>query len=72
VGQQGVVIINNHFGAAFHSLRAVPLDVLKEATHALHAIDPGMPVHIHVAEQASEFILVHQRLSSGRGNQSLE
>jgi formimidoylglutamate deiminase len=45
---------SHRIGAAFHSLRAVPLDVLKEATHALHAIDPGMPVHIHIAEQALE------------------
>jgi formimidoylglutamate deiminase len=41
-------------GAAFHSLRAVPLDQLREAALALHAIDSSMPVHIHVAEQALE------------------
>lgn len=41
-------------GAAFHSLRAVPLDQLRHATLALRAIDSSMPVHIHVAEQALE------------------
>ena len=41
-------------GAAFHSLRAVPLKTLREAALRLRAIDPSMPVHIHVAEQALE------------------
>jgi len=41
-------------GAAFHSLRAVPLDQLRQAAVALRAIDSNMPVHIHVAEQALE------------------
>jgi len=41
-------------GAAFHSLRAVPLDHLREAARALRGIDAGMPVHIHVAEQMLE------------------
>jgi formimidoylglutamate deiminase len=41
-------------GAAFHSLRAVPLDHLRRAAHALRSIDPSMPVHIHVAEQMLE------------------
>ena len=41
-------------GAAFHSLRAVPLARLRQAAHALRAIDAGMPVHIHVAEQMLE------------------
>jgi formimidoylglutamate deiminase len=41
-------------GAAFHSLRAVPLDHLRQAALALHGIDPSMPVHIHVAEQLLE------------------
>jgi formimidoylglutamate deiminase len=41
-------------GAAFHSLRAVPLENLKEAAHALRSIDATMPVHIHVAEQTLE------------------
>jgi formimidoylglutamate deiminase len=44
----------HRIGAAFHSLRAVPLDVLKEATLALRAIDDSMPVHIHIAEQMLE------------------
>jgi len=39
-------------GAAFHSLRAVPLHTLREAALRLREIDAGMPVHIHVAEQA--------------------
>jgi formimidoylglutamate deiminase len=41
-------------GAAFHSLRAVPLDHLRQAALALRAIDSSMPVHIHVAEQSLE------------------
>jgi formimidoylglutamate deiminase len=41
-------------GAAFHSLRAVPLPVLREAALALRAMDAELPVHIHVAEQARE------------------
>jgi len=41
-------------GAAFHSLRAVPLDTLREATLALRRIDPTLPLHIHVAEQLKE------------------
>ncbi len=41
-------------GAAFHSLRAVPLDSLLEVVRGLRSIDAGMPVHIHVAEQTKE------------------
>jgi formimidoylglutamate deiminase len=41
-------------GAAFHSLRAVPLANLREATLGLKDIDAHMPVHIHVAEQVLE------------------
>jgi formimidoylglutamate deiminase len=41
-------------GAAFHSLRAVPLDHLRRAALALRDIDASMPVHIHVAEQMLE------------------
>src|ERR1022692_4487016 len=41
-------------GAAFHSLRAVPLAALREATAQLRSIDPGLPLHIHVAEQSRE------------------
>ena len=48
---------SNHLlrtGAAFHSLRAVPLDHMRRAALALRAIDASMPVHIHVAEQMLE------------------
>jgi formimidoylglutamate deiminase len=41
-------------GAAFHSLRAVPLESLRQAVDGLRAIDPHMPVHIHIAEQVKE------------------
>jgi formimidoylglutamate deiminase len=41
-------------GAAFHSLRAVPLAQLRQAALALRGIDASMPVHIHVAEQMLE------------------
>jgi formimidoylglutamate deiminase len=41
-------------GAAFHSLRAVPLDSLRAAATALHGMDASMPLHIHVAEQLLE------------------
>jgi formimidoylglutamate deiminase len=41
-------------GAAFHSLRAVPLQALGEAALGLRAVDAEMPVHIHVAEQLRE------------------
>jgi formimidoylglutamate deiminase len=41
-------------GAAFHSLRAVPLEHLREAALRMREMDPGMPVHIHVAEQLLE------------------
>lgn len=41
-------------GAAFHSLRAVTLEMISEAGKALQAIDPEMPVHIHIAEQEKE------------------
>jgi formimidoylglutamate deiminase len=41
-------------GAAFHSLRAVPLAQLRNAALALRGFDAGMPVHIHVAEQRLE------------------
>jgi formimidoylglutamate deiminase len=41
-------------GAAFHSLRAVPLETLREAALALRRIDASMPLHIHVAEQVQE------------------
>jgi formimidoylglutamate deiminase len=41
-------------GAAFHSLRAVPLETLREAVRGLAAIDAKLPVHIHIAEQQKE------------------
>jgi formimidoylglutamate deiminase len=41
-------------GAAFHSLRAVPLPAMREATAALRAMDATLPMHIHVAEQIKE------------------
>src|SRR5882762_7202993 len=41
-------------GAAFHSLRAVPLDHLREAALQLRGLDATLPVHIHVAEQLRE------------------
>ncbi|MBS0611927.1 MAG: amidohydrolase family protein [Proteobacteria bacterium] len=42
------------WGAAFHSLRAVGAEALAEVSAALREIDPGMPVHIHIAEQVLE------------------
>jgi formimidoylglutamate deiminase len=41
-------------GAAFHSLRAVPLETLQEVAHALRRMDATLPLHIHVAEQKKE------------------
>jgi formimidoylglutamate deiminase len=41
-------------GAAFHSLRAVPIEALREAVRGLASIDAELPVHIHVAEQQKE------------------
>jgi formimidoylglutamate deiminase len=41
-------------GAAFHSLRAVPLATLEEAARALRRFDADLPLHIHVAEQTQE------------------
>jgi len=42
------------WGAAFHSLRAVGPAALHEVSAALREIDPGMPIHIHIAEQVLE------------------
>jgi formimidoylglutamate deiminase len=51
-------------GAAFHSLRAVPLATLREVATALRQIDATLPLHIHVAEQVKE---VHScKLETGR------
>jgi formimidoylglutamate deiminase len=44
----------NRTGAAFHSLRAVPLPVLAQAARALRDMSADMPLHIHVAEQVKE------------------
>jgi formimidoylglutamate deiminase len=55
IGDEGRA--GNHMlrtGAAFHSLRAVPLEHLRRAALALRGIDASMPVHIHVAEQMLE------------------
>jgi formimidoylglutamate deiminase len=52
-GPQGAAALQRT-GAAFHSLRAVPLENLREATLRLREIDPHMPLHIHVAEQKLE------------------
>ena len=41
-------------GAALHSLRAVPLESLKQAVAGLRAIDAEGVIHIHVAEQLRE------------------
>jgi formimidoylglutamate deiminase len=41
-------------GVAFHSLRAVPLNTLREVTMRLRELDADMPLHIHVAEQLLE------------------
>ena len=41
-------------GVAFHSLRAVRLETLREAALVLREIDAELPVHIHVAEQPLE------------------
>lgn len=39
-------------GVAFHSLRAVALPTMREVLAALDG--PGMPVHLHIAEQQAE------------------
>jgi formimidoylglutamate deiminase len=41
-------------GIAPHSLRAAPAEALRETLAAVHKLDPGMPVHIHAAEQTRE------------------
>jgi formimidoylglutamate deiminase len=45
---------DTRFGLAPHSLRAVPPDALAAAMHALDAVDPTAPIHIHAAEQEKE------------------
>jgi formimidoylglutamate deiminase len=41
-------------GAAFHSLRAVPLPALAESVSALRSLSTDLPLHIHIAEQRKE------------------
>ncbi len=41
-------------GLAPHSLRAVPPDGLQAVLAGLDALDPGAPIHIHIAEQTQE------------------
>ncbi|NIA68964.1 formimidoylglutamate deiminase [Pelagibius litoralis] len=41
-------------GLAPHSLRAVTLETLDEAVTGLTALDPGAPIHLHIAEQVKE------------------
>ena len=41
-------------GLAAHSLRAVPAEELAVVVSAARSMDPGLPVHIHVAEQIRE------------------
>ena len=41
-------------GLALHSLRAVPEAGLSSAVEAARAMDPTLPIHIHVAEQLRE------------------
>ena len=52
--EKGVRSATRRTGAAFHSLRAVPLASLKEALRGVRTIDSALPVHIHVAEQVKE------------------
>jgi formimidoylglutamate deiminase len=41
-------------GVAPHSLRAAPTQSIADAVAALTALDPGAPIHIHLAEQEKE------------------
>jgi formimidoylglutamate deiminase len=41
-------------GVAPHSLRATDLDGLQDLLSGLASIDPGAPIHIHIAEQIRE------------------
>ncbi len=41
-------------GAAFHSLRAVDAQAMREALAALDGLDRTSPIHIHIAEQTRE------------------
>ena len=44
----------HQLGMAFHSLRAVPPEALKEALQFWRRLNPQGPVHIHIAEQTAE------------------
>ncbi|HEX4153891.1 MAG TPA: formimidoylglutamate deiminase [Steroidobacteraceae bacterium] len=60
--RQPVPLLRN--GAAFHSLRAVPLETVREVALSLQSIDAQLPVHIHIAEQLKEVEAC--RASTGR------
>ncbi|MEM7278140.1 MAG: formimidoylglutamate deiminase [Pseudomonadota bacterium] len=45
---------NTRCGAAMHSLRAVPPDLLLSATDELRRQNPEAPIHIHISEQMAE------------------
>jgi len=49
-------------GFAFHSLRAVGLGEMQEVLQERDALDPGAPVHIHIAEQIAEVRQCQQAL----------
>jgi formimidoylglutamate deiminase len=51
-------------GAALHSLRAVPLEQLREAVAGLRGMDADGVIHIHIAEQLREVRACQQ--ASGR------
>ncbi len=44
----------HHIGMAFHSLRAVPQEAMKEAITEFRSMDSEAPIHIHIAEQTQE------------------
>jgi formimidoylglutamate deiminase len=62
--ERGLAAPHMRTGAAFHSLRAVPLETLREVVAGLEAIDAQLPVHIHIAEQRKEVEAC--RASTGR------
>lgn len=41
-------------GLALHSLRAVTPEEIQDALAGLESVDPGAPIHIHIAEQTAE------------------
>ncbi len=46
-------------GLAPHSLRAAPVEMIREAVAGLDAIDGSAPIHIHIAEQEKEVADCH-------------